>query len=142
MQNELIHLIESTVCVNREELHQSEMIERDLCSGIKEAEKMISVTEDKCAATAKRIVELTELEKTEKEQVTGAEVKVQQRNLTALKKINPVNTCSLNPLRLAFATEESDGGRNKTEQEIKGENDCASRGNRENRKQDQPGSFR
>lgn len=61
--------------VYSEELHQSEMIEKDLWGGIKDAEKIISVTEEKCAATTKQILEMTEVEKKEKEQVTGAEVR-------------------------------------------------------------------
>ncbi|XP_075877654.1 coiled-coil domain-containing protein 178 isoform X2 [Nelusetta ayraudi] len=52
-----------------EDLHQSEMIEKGLCAGIKDAEKMISLTEEKCAATTKQILGMTELEKTEKEQI-------------------------------------------------------------------------
>lgn len=55
----------------REDLHQSEMIEKGLCAGIKDAEKTMSLTEEKCAATTKQILEMTEVEKTEKELVPG-----------------------------------------------------------------------
>lgn len=75
----------------REDLHQSEMIEKGLCAGIKDAEKMISLTEEKCAATTKQILEMTELEKTEKEQVTGAIhvfiSQFQQKDLSALELV-------------------------------------------------------
>lgn len=102
---------------------------------------MISLTEEKCAATTKEILEMTEVEKTEKEMVTGLIhvfiSAVQHRHLSALKRISPVNTLIWNPFLLDFATEESDGRRNKTDQEIKWENHCASRGNGTNRKQGQ-----
>lgn len=95
--DDLIHWIESIVFAYREDLHQSEMIEKGLCAGIKDAEKMISLTEEKCAATTKQILGMTELEKTEKEQVTDANhvfiSEVQQRDLSALNRISPINTC-------------------------------------------------
>lgn len=82
----------------REDLHQSEMIEKGLCAGIKDAEKMISLTEEKCAAITKQMLEMTELEKKEKEQVTDAKhvfiSEVQQGDLLALNRISPINTCS------------------------------------------------
>lgn len=81
----------------REELHQSEMIANDLCARIKDAESVLSLTEDKCAATTNQILEMTELEKRKKEQVTGAIrvliSEVQQRDVSALNGISPVNTC-------------------------------------------------
>lgn len=73
------------------------MMEKGLCAGIKDAEKMISLTEEKCAATTKQILEMTELERTEKEQVSDAiQVfieEVQQRDLSALHRISPIYTC-------------------------------------------------
>lgn len=96
VEDDLIHCIESIVFAYREDLHQSEMIGKGLCAGLKDAERMISLTEEKCAATTKRILEMTELEKTEKEQVTGAVhafiPEVQQRDVSALNRISPINT--------------------------------------------------
>lgn len=46
------------------------MIEKGLCAEIKDAEKTVALTEEKCAGITNRILEMTELEKTEKDQVT------------------------------------------------------------------------
>lgn len=81
----------------REDLQQSEMTEKGLCAGIKDAEKTISLTEEKCAATAKQILQMTELEKTDKEQVAGDIHSfisgVQQKDLQALNRITSISAC-------------------------------------------------
>lgn len=46
------------------------MIEKGLCAEIKDAEKTIALTEEKCAGITNQILEMTELEKTEKDRVT------------------------------------------------------------------------
>lgn len=47
-----------------------EKIERGLCAEIKDAGKTVTVTKEKCAGITNQILEMTELEKTEKDQVT------------------------------------------------------------------------
>lgn len=46
------------------------MLENSLCVEIKEAEKTISLTEEKCMLITQRIPEMMELERTEKDRVT------------------------------------------------------------------------
>lgn len=57
-------------CPYREDLHRLEMIEKGLCAEIKDAEKTIALTEEKSAGITNQILEMTELEKTEKDRVT------------------------------------------------------------------------
>lgn len=45
-------------------------LEKGVCAEIKNAEKTVALTEEKCTATTKRISEMMELEKTERNWVT------------------------------------------------------------------------
>lgn len=46
-----------------------EVLETGVCAEIKDAERTISLTEEKCAGITQRIPEMMELEKTEKDRV-------------------------------------------------------------------------
>lgn len=46
------------------------MLKEGICGEIKDTEKTIALTEEKCAAITQRIPETMELEKTEKDRVT------------------------------------------------------------------------
>lgn len=67
--DDLIRCVESIVFAYREDLRQSEMTEKGLCAEIRDAEKIISLTEEKCTAATKQILEMSQLERTEKEGV-------------------------------------------------------------------------
>lgn len=46
------------------------MLEKEVCAEIKDAERTVSLSQEKCTAITQRIPEIMELEKTEKDQVT------------------------------------------------------------------------
>ncbi|XP_033505991.2 coiled-coil domain-containing protein 178 isoform X1 [Epinephelus lanceolatus] len=52
-----------------EDLNQLKMLEKAVGAEIKDAEKTVALTEEKCAATTQRISEMMELEKTEKNRI-------------------------------------------------------------------------
>lgn len=53
----------------RKDLNQLETLEKGICAEIKDAERTISRTEEKCAGITQSIPETVELEKTEQERV-------------------------------------------------------------------------
>ncbi|KAM7400505.1 hypothetical protein PAMA_004949 [Pampus argenteus] len=59
-----------------EDLNQLKMLEKGLCAEIRDAEKTVALTEEKCATTTQRIPEIMELEKTEKDQKLNEEAEV------------------------------------------------------------------
>lgn len=58
------------VCFYREDLNQLRMFRDTMCAEIKDDEKTIALTEEKCTLINKRFPEMIELEKTEKDRVT------------------------------------------------------------------------
>ncbi|XP_070701858.1 coiled-coil domain-containing protein 178 [Pempheris klunzingeri] len=81
--NEKISLDHELLAMNNqlanrlEDLKQVEMIEKGLCEEIKEVEQTIALTEEKCAAMTRRIPEMMELEKTEKDQILQLKLQIE-----------------------------------------------------------------
>ncbi|TNN64943.1 Coiled-coil domain-containing protein 178 [Liparis tanakae] len=71
-----------------DELKQLKMLEEAMWAEIKEAEKTIALTGDKCSATTRRVPELLELEKTENDSILQSELEIEDemRKNTILKE--------------------------------------------------------
>ncbi|KAM7400506.1 hypothetical protein PAMA_004949 [Pampus argenteus] len=62
-----------------EDLNQLKMLEKGLCAEIRDAEKTVALTEEKCATTTQRIPEIMELEKTEKDQISQLKFQIEDQ---------------------------------------------------------------
>ncbi|KAK5860067.1 hypothetical protein PBY51_021570 [Eleginops maclovinus] len=70
-----------------EELNEVRKVDEGLCAEIQDAEKSIALTEEQCATLTKRIPEIMELEKTEKDLILQLKLKIEDemRKNTKLK---------------------------------------------------------
>ncbi|XP_051263824.1 coiled-coil domain-containing protein 178 [Dicentrarchus labrax] len=72
------------------DLNQLKMVEKSLCAEIRDAEKTVALTEEKCTAITQRIPEIMELEKTEKERILQLKFQIEeeiQRNKKLKEKL-------------------------------------------------------
>ncbi|XP_047444516.1 coiled-coil domain-containing protein 178 [Mugil cephalus] len=73
-----------------EDLNQLKMLENSLCVEIKETEKTISLTEEKCTLITQRIPEMMELERTEKDRISQLNLEIvdeMQKNVKLNEKL-------------------------------------------------------
>ncbi|KAM7379438.1 hypothetical protein PAMP_004987 [Pampus punctatissimus] len=73
-----------------EDLNQLKMLEKGLCAEIRDAEKTVALTEEKCATTTQRIPEIMELEKSEKRRISQLKFQIEdemQKNKKLKEKL-------------------------------------------------------
>ncbi|XP_045908413.1 coiled-coil domain-containing protein 178 isoform X4 [Micropterus dolomieu] len=80
--------MKNKLAIRLEDLNQLKKLEKGVCAEIKNAEKTVALTEEKCAATTKRISEMMELEKTERNWILQLKFQIEDemRNNNTLKE--------------------------------------------------------
>lgn len=83
-------ITDKIVSLSREDLNKLKILEQELYAEIKDVEKTVALTEEKCTAITQRIPEIIELEKTEKDRVINVYIlmQFQKRQLSTVHRIS------------------------------------------------------